>query len=103
MDISIIFRISTFVLSSKILERIRKTTDIDVSDEDEISFNDMLSAFGKVIVIMVYTHSWIDQYEQSVSIDYAFWRWLNIFVSLSLYFWNLMTPIDQDVISRTFE
>ena len=52
---------------------------------------------------MVYTHSWIDQYEPNGAIDYAFWRWINIFVSMSLFLWNLKTPLDPELVEKTFE
>lgn len=125
--LNLLFRITIYLLSSKMVAKFHeqilekessKFGPIILSDrsppfnehllsgEEELTITDLLYAFGKCAMILLYTFSWLESHETSSFYTYhlfsntsmalvpwrpAYWRWINIYWVLLLYFWHLYT------------
>lgn len=62
-------------------------------------FNVLWPCFGKALLILIYTYSWL-AHGMSAQIPWyiqpALWRWINIFFCLTLYMKHLLVPTDDE-------
>ena len=94
---SILFRILVFVLAAKFLEKIRSQEAEESSFDDEVTYNDLLLAFGKCILVMIYTYAWLQETDVSVGSTGHIWRWVNIYLTMATYTKNLFVGIDFEL------
>jgi hypothetical protein len=92
----ILFRVAVFLMSAKFLEMISLQKGEEASFDDEMTYNDLLLAFGKCILVMIYTYTWLQEGDQSIGASNYIWRWINVYITLAVYARNLFCGIDFD-------
>ena len=93
----ILFRITVFVLAAKFLEKIHSQEVEESSFDDDVTYNDLLLAFGKCILVMVYTYAWLQETDITIGSTSYIWRWINIYITLASYMKNLFIGIDFEL------
>lgn len=96
---NILFRIIVFILAAKLAEKINNCSfGSDASFHDnEMTYNDLLFAFGKFVLVMIYTYSWLQECDVSIGSSQHVWRWLNVYLTLALFLRNFFFGFDFDV------
>jgi len=102
---SLFIQMSVLLMASKIMD--------DSDEPEEVKsirtfslrnwlFNVVWPCFGRPILILVYTYSWLMQgmaHQVPWYIQPALWRWINIFFCLTIYLKHLLTPADDELAS----
>lgn len=57
--------------------------------------NDLLLVFGKCILMMVYSYSWLQETDITIGSTSLIWRLIEIYFSLDFYMRNLFIGIDS--------
>lgn len=66
--------------------------NLEKLENENISWIKFLQSFGKSILVLIYTTSWINEYENSIPIliDPVVWRWINIYLAIGIYSFYLI-------------
>ena len=92
-----LLRIAVFVGAAKFLERIKLQASEECSfAEDQVTCNDLVAAFGKCILVVIYTYSWLHVGDPSIGSSEHVWRWLSVYVAIGMCTRNLFCGLDFD-------
>jgi len=103
---SLFLQMSVFILASRVLcsddERDQLAFASTTRGWSEWFYNVLWPCFGKCAIVLVYTYAWLI-YGRQANLAFYFdpivWRWINIFMCLSMYTRHLTTPPEE---SNTF-
>lgn len=94
---SALFRIGVIWLAIKCLQFVgggSSTYDGSASPfEDDVTLSSFLFAFGKCILVVVYSWGWLQNQQFLSSGNVNIWNWLNIFAVIALYARNLHSDV----------
>ena len=93
----ILLRICVFVIAAKFLEKVHNQEAEESSFDDEMTCNDLLLAFGKCILVMIYTYAWLQETDSEIGSTSHIWRWINIYLTMAMYAKNLFMGIEFDL------
>ena len=93
----ILFRVSIFVIAAKFFEKIRSQQAVESSFDDDFNCNDLLLAFGKCCLVMIYTYAWLQETDVAIGSTGHIWRWVCIYLTMGMFTRNLLNGIEFDI------